>query len=156
MTTYFQTKEQYLTFRNNWANAVNSKKELTAAHHILYNILRGRSHDMGFTPITNGNKLRNGMLFNFGLYHGMVELERIYKYLTTGKGWGGLYADDFYIPFASSKEEFIALLKTVELPTVKPLESNWARGRTVAQKIIDGEVKPTSFVELNQLYEEAA
>jgi len=86
----FKTKEQYLTFRAVWASAVSDAKNqprpkpqykshryLNAAHHILYNVLRGRAFDRGFAPITNSNKLKNGTLINFGLYNGMYDLQNI-------------------------------------------------------------------------------
>ena len=65
-TNTFETKEQYLAFRAAWATAAQSK-ELTAEHHILFNILCGRPIDHGFTPITKPSKLQNGFRINHGL-----------------------------------------------------------------------------------------
>lgn len=104
MTTYFETKEHYQAFRNAWARAVNddrAKKQIIevphtdwrtgsktiikeksngwigARHHILFNILRGKQPDTGFTPTTNSNKLRNGAYFNYGYWAANYSLRNI-------------------------------------------------------------------------------
>ena len=84
---FFDTKEDYLNFKKQWASAVNdkrAKKELIkksythygnevdcsyqkkgwvqAVHHVIYNIVRDKPFDYGFTAITDKNKLQN----NFG------------------------------------------------------------------------------------------
>ena len=76
-TTFFNSKEEYLTFRKNWAVSVNSleaKKKLfegehgtrhvdgylSATQHFVYLFLCGKDVTIGFTPVTNKVKLDNG------------------------------------------------------------------------------------------------
>jgi hypothetical protein len=61
--TFFKTAEDYTTLKAHWSKLVNSprKKELGPEHHLLYSALLGRDWRKGFTPITNKNKLANGM-----------------------------------------------------------------------------------------------
>lgn len=73
---FFDTKEDYLKFKKQWASAVNdpkAKKELIRGsygayqkkgwikpvHHIIYNIVRNKPLDYGFTPITSEKKLQS-------------------------------------------------------------------------------------------------
>ena len=101
MKTHFENKEHYLNFRKAWAAAVTSplakptyktqtfkhwktgslttvvSKEhgwITLTHHMLYNILRNKPITMGFTAVTNKNKLAAGMDPNYSarLAHGLV------------------------------------------------------------------------------------
>lgn len=53
------TQHQFKNFRDAFkARATN--KSTSATDHILYNIVRGKSLDYGFTAITNSSKLKNG------------------------------------------------------------------------------------------------
>jgi hypothetical protein len=54
--SFFQSKEEYLAFKKQWAQL----KGKTGADHILYNVLRGLEPSRGFTPITKASKLSNG------------------------------------------------------------------------------------------------
>lgn len=99
-TYFFDNKEEYLTFKKQWSDAVNSdkakKQEYTdyngrkqkkpgwirAEHHIVYNILRDKPVGHGFTPITSEKKLANGMVpnqsflyakRNFEFYKSLIE-----------------------------------------------------------------------------------
>lgn len=71
----FETKEQYLAFRNAFALAVNDKRAkstrdklygskipgwIKPEYFILLNIIRGKNPDYGFTPLTNENKIKSG------------------------------------------------------------------------------------------------
>ncbi len=63
-TPFFESKDQYLTFRQAWkSNFKNSKPtcDLNGTHHLIYAALRGRDISKCFTPITTINKLHNGM-----------------------------------------------------------------------------------------------
>lgn len=92
--TFFNSKEDYLLFRSNFAAAVNHKNAkskltpcdewiretdtfsegtgqhrengwVTGAHFVFLNIVRGREMHKGFTPITNKTKLQNsGTIWN--------------------------------------------------------------------------------------------
>jgi hypothetical protein len=59
------TKEQFITFRDAF-KALARNKQITAAHIIAYNIVRGYPMDRGFTPITNQIKLNNGLFDTSG------------------------------------------------------------------------------------------
>lgn len=161
MTTYFETKDQYITFRTAWAKAAQAK-QLTAAHMVMFNILCGRPHDRGFTPITKTTKLLNGAYLNHGLYFAVDDLKRIVGYAKSVVGskeaklssWNQDRLEDFLKPFDGVIT--VELLASVEVPEVKPLESNWAKGLKVAQKIIASERKPISYADLEALYKEVA
>ncbi len=174
----FKTKEQYLTFRAAWASAVNDVKSqsflkpadeyisatgniskgtgvhrnkgwLTGAHHILYNILRGRSYDKGFTPITNANKLKHGMHINEGLYNAMYYLENVWTSATqivngnTLSDWRANELTKFIEPFGNTVT--IEMLADLDLPEVKALYSTFGKSKKVADKIITGDFKPKNF-----------
>lgn len=52
----FETKEQYLATKKEWAKTKNH----TAQQHAIYNVLRGYEPTRGFTPITKQSRLDNG------------------------------------------------------------------------------------------------
>ena len=54
---FILTKEQYQTMTTAWAD--HQFRHPTAAEHIIYNILRCKPLNRGFTPITNHNKIRS-------------------------------------------------------------------------------------------------
>ena len=73
-TRYFKDKQHYMNFRQAWSEAVNSENSkptkdpeygykspgwLTAAHMLLYALLRGQDIRKTFTPLTNENKLKD-------------------------------------------------------------------------------------------------
>lgn len=59
--TYFiEMKEQYLEILSCWRNYLLSGGKPTASHMMLYNILRSKSWDRGFSPTTKKIKLDNG------------------------------------------------------------------------------------------------
>lgn len=148
----FKTKEQYFSFRDAWASAVNDKdirSTLQAEHHILYNILRGKSFDCGFTPITNSNKLQNGAYINHGLYNAMRKINRlqnIAKKITYGEKITEYNANafaEFIAPFGNTVT--VDMFATIKLPEVKPIYSDYGSSKQVATQIVRGEFKPTSF-----------
>lgn len=61
MTYFIETKEQYLEIYKAWKEFVNNGGTVNSSHMMLYNILRSRPYDHGFTPITKPIKLQNGM-----------------------------------------------------------------------------------------------
>ena len=61
MTYFIETKEQYLAICIAWKKFVNEGGTVNGSHMLLYNILRSRPYDKGFTPITKPIKLQNGM-----------------------------------------------------------------------------------------------
>ena len=173
MTTYFETKEQYLTFRKAWAKASNDERckktlvrnewgayrqngWLTSSHYVLFNLLSRRPHDNGFTPVTRVSKLKNGTYLNYGLYVAVTELKRVVQYARkeTPAEWQQRAIERFLEPLKDVVS--IELLASIEVPEEKIMESNWARGKTVAELIINGKAKPTTYQDLWNLYEEVA
>jgi hypothetical protein len=59
------TKEQFITFRDAFKELARNK-QITAAHIVAYNLVRGYPMDRGFTPITNQIKLANGLFDTSG------------------------------------------------------------------------------------------
>lgn len=170
MTTYFETKEQYLTFRKAWAKAVNdprSKKEiiprtdnvesyvvkgwLTAAHHVLFNILSNRPHHSGFTPITKATKLRSGALINGGLYHAVWELKHAVDHAKRGNN---RMIESFLEPLKDVVS--MELLASIEVPEEKPLDGCWGKGRKVAEQIAESNQKHITYDDIWNMYEEVA
>jgi hypothetical protein len=159
MTTYFENKDQYIAFRNAWKQASHSAREkgwIQAAHHVLLNVLRGRSVDNGFTPITNKNKLANGAYINHGLYFAVSDLKRMIQSAQSDKlsDWQKSRLEDFLAPFNGTVT--VEMLAKVTLPNIQPLESNFGQGRKVAQKIMSGEAKPITYQDIQDLYEDVA
>lgn len=144
MTTnnIFKSKEHYQAFRKAWSDAVNSDDtDVTAAHFILYNILRGRSYDKGFTPVTRPTKLRNGFYINHGLYHAFQELKWRLKNESFLDVFGGTVDAD--------------MISKLELPECKPMYSNYGPYKQVAEYIIgrQGEADVhVSFEHVDNLY----
>ena len=185
MTTYFETKEQFLTFRKAWSDAVNhenNKKHvvdgpygrykesawLTGAHFMLYNILRGRSFDTGFTPITKRTKLENGAYLNHGLYNAAYHLGRVVNTAReqTNSGWfeklKRVVKGDQELNWRERElRDFLEPLKdvvTVEMlastgfTDISPIESNYGKGIKAKKAILAG-ANPKTFAELEELME---
>lgn len=137
---FFKDKEHYLNFRKAWAEAINSpmKHELTSTQHLLYAILRGKDIEKGFAPVTNVNKLLNGMLVNYGLWEAMrwlkEQCERAAK--PTISDWMNSSLKSFLEPFKGTidKKTLVKLLE--HLPEVKPIYSNYGLTRKIAESII--------------------
>lgn len=137
----FTCKEHYLAFRAAWAKAVNDKNvEVTGAHHMLYNILRGRAFDKGFTPITRTTKLQNGYRINHGLYIAANELRYPANLLSIFEG-------------TVTKE----MLDKLQMPEVKSMDSDYGPYRKVAAFIIDRnnhrDIKPQTFANIEAILE---
>lgn len=149
MTTHnsiFSSKEEYLAFKATWASVVNSSAEITAIHHVLYNLLRGFPHDRGFTPITNSNKLANGMLMNGALYYAIKRLQRWQE--------EGSFPEYFTRPFGETITKDMLIL--LDIPDVKPIDPNYGTGRGIAEDVISGEFKPTNFTQVYEALEKVA
>jgi hypothetical protein len=160
----FNTKEQYFSFRNAWKAAASQKNRksgwLQAEHHILFNIICGRSVDHGFTPITNKNKLKSGAYINHGLYFGMYHLMLMQdtakgivngSYDSSPNSWRSQRLVKFLEPFRHTVT--IELFASIELPNIEPLYSNFGKTKKIATKIIEGDFKPVDF---NQIYDALA
>jgi hypothetical protein len=67
--TFYKDSEGYAAMQANWSCLMRNpeqRKSLTAAHHLLYLILRGKNWQKAFTPMTNAVKIRNGGLSGSG------------------------------------------------------------------------------------------
>lgn len=58
--TYRYTKQLF--------QRMSTAKQAERIDHLIYNIIRGKDPQLGFTKITNVNKLNNGQLFDSGWY----------------------------------------------------------------------------------------
>ena len=140
----FKNELHYWAFRKTWCESVNAdqtksqlitqgtstyreKGWITSAHVVLFNILCDQPIDTGFTPITNKNKLLNGVYVNNGIYCATQELnsivQRARKYIENPEkfSWGKQQRDRFLAPLDQHPGHFnIKMLASVEVATVKP------------------------------------
>jgi len=65
--TFIFEKPQFQTAQANYKSYARARSN-SASDMILYNAIRGKALDHGFTPITNQNKLANGAQ-PMGSYH---------------------------------------------------------------------------------------
>lgn len=68
-TRFFRNAEDYnrlIALWSCWMRDAEMRSRLTAAHHLLYLILRGRNWHQAFAPVTNARKLENGGVYNWG------------------------------------------------------------------------------------------
>jgi len=203
----FVSKEHYIAFRKAWAAAVNSDKAkehtevrtstwkgsveeytvtvdgwLTSAHHVLYNILRGKPFHYGFTMISNANKLRNGTSPQLGLEQAVRELKHIQKLIKEEEEhtdpvknearkkrlsdlfrrkpevvdkpfYGTSIIDEFLAPFDGTIDR--AILKAVKVPTVKPMYVTYGKDKKVVDKMLADGKPVITYDELQALYEVA-
>lgn len=172
MTTIFNSKEQYIAFRNAWAQAVNDPRAkstvcgterfkgwVTGAHQMLYSILRNRPFDTGFTPITSRTKLVHGANINQGLYSAAHDLSNVVSWAQRvlddedKYGFGTKLVNTFLEPFNGTIT--VEMLVSIEVPDVKRMSSTYGAGRKVAQMIVAGR-KPTTFQMLDEMFKEVA
>ena len=135
----FTSKEHYLAFRAAWAKNVNdSSFQIDAAHHMMYNILRGRAFDKGFTPITRQTKLQNGYRINHGLYLAAQRLRYPSEWLSIFEG-------------TVSKE----MIADIQIPEVKPMDADYGPYKKVANHIMRCELddRPHNFDDIAEILE---
>ena len=185
--TLFENKEHYLAFRKAWSNAVNSEKAkphvdevdyshyghhekvkvrvdgwLTASHHILYNILRGRDYDRGFTLVTNRNKLMNGTSPNLGLVQAIAELKNVKNWIrhelaAQELGKECMWTEsinEFLAPFSETVTR--EMIFNLEIPECKQLYRDFGPGMKVIPLLISGEKKARTQADLLTLLSEVA
>jgi len=136
--TIFKHKEHYLAFRAAWAKSVNDKDvKITAAHHMVYNILRGKDFDTGFSPVIRTTKLQNGFYINQGVYQASREVN-----------WESLLK--VFDGTATSE-----MVHAAKMPECKPMWSNYGPYMKVAQHIIESnfDCKPHSFEDIQMILE---
>jgi len=92
-TQYFiESKEQYLAILSCWRNFLLSGGKPNASHMMLYNILRSKSWDKGFSSTTKEIKLANGHDKWFGLKQAAYRIKCASVY-------SGSYLKDLLEPF---------------------------------------------------------
>lgn len=111
---------------------------LTGAHHILYNIVRGREFDNGFTFVRKQSRLINGHYINDGIYsayhylklkinHAKRILDDRFEMAHNPeerKAQLIKYVEEFLEPFAGTiTMEQLASITDEQLPTIIPIES---------------------------------
>ena len=151
-TNTFETKDQYLAFRSAWAKAAQDKV-LTGAHHVLLNILRGHPVERGFTPITKTTKLQNGFRINHGLYFAAGELSSIVSGAASDSGYQKERAERFIAPFAGTLT--LEQLAEIKVPTIPSLTSDFGKGKKIAKRIIEENLKQITFADIDAMLEAA-
>jgi len=146
--SHFTSKEHYLSFRAAWAKAVNSEKAksylvdsqawydsniinrvrkpgwVQSEHHIIYNILRNRKPSLGFTNITNANKLNLSCKpINNGYYWAMwriTQIQNLIKSQLTGQNvsdFNQKQIEWLLAPFCGTVT--LEMIANIKIPTVK-------------------------------------
>jgi hypothetical protein len=60
MSYFIENKEDYLKIIESWKNYLKNGGKPTSSHMMLYNILRSKPFDRGFSPVTKQIKIDNG------------------------------------------------------------------------------------------------
>lgn len=73
---FFPSIDSYNALRQHWSSLMNSerRRDLTAAHHLLYLALIGRDWRKAFTCPTNPRKLANGAFTGWTFFRAMEQL----------------------------------------------------------------------------------
>ncbi len=95
MTYFIESKEQYLEIVKSWKAFANSNKTLYNSHMMLYNILRSKPCDKGFSPTTKAIKLASGHDKWFGLKQAAWKIRAASVY-------GGSYLRHLLEPFGET------------------------------------------------------
>ena len=205
--TNFKSKEHYLAFRKAWSTAVNSDKAkstvkhdsytvssgnstttfdyaervsgwMLGAHHVLYNMLRGRTFHRGFSVVSNKNKLLNGTSPVAGLYEAVRTLKHVQKMIRQeqeheakpetkrklldwnrkkkddGVFWGTSRIDEFLAPFDGTVDREMIL--ALDVPEVKMMYTSCGKDAKVVAAILKGEYSPKTYDDLMTVCEEVA
>ena len=69
----FPTPDSYNAFQRHWSSLIQSerKHDLSAAHHLLYQALRGKDWRIAFTCPSNPRKLANGAFAGWVLFRSL-------------------------------------------------------------------------------------
>ena len=148
-TNYYFDKEDYLKFKAAWAKAA-SNKNLTRAHMMLYNIIRGKDSLYGFNPYQRHSKLKGGVL-NVGAYLAYDDLTRIQTWATSKSKWSTKHVEAFLAPFAGTFT--IEDLINIKIPKVETFYSEFGIGRTLVDSIVSGEITVKTCIELREAAE---
>lgn len=146
MTNIFETKEQYLAFRNKWAELAQAKK-LTAADMMFYNIVRGKDLQHGFTPITRPSKFTGIGKFNNGAVNAYFHISHLWTSSDTNKKY-----------FLSRFDGTITVedINKITLEKVEPIYPDYGKGKLIAQKLREGATARNMDELMSLAIEEAA
>lgn len=133
-TKYFDTKDQHIVFRNVWAKAAQ-RKTLTASHYMLYNIIRGKDPQYGFTPFQRRSKFEGMGMFNRGAVEAYDFLRRIQEQYIGSKYWHE-WAEEFVAVFDGTFT--LDDMKEIEIPKVETLWVSYGKGMRIAEKMPEG------------------
>jgi hypothetical protein len=72
----FTSTESYAALRRHWSALMRSdlRRELSAAHHLVYLALLGKDWRRSFTPVANRRKLDNGAFHGWSLFRALWSL----------------------------------------------------------------------------------
>ena len=150
-TRYFDTKEQYLSFRQAWRTAANDKSvHLTAEHFMLYNIIRGKDPQSGFSPFQRMSKIIGMGRINLGVVMAAEGLTRL------NKTWFADRKKDFLAPFGNTftAEDFDNMVARGMIPDIPTITPTFGKGRQILQRIQSGDIAPKTCIELMAFYNE--
>lgn len=134
---------------------------VTAAHMMLYNALRGKDILTGFSPITNTKKLQNGAYINDGWYWAhRVLAKHIFdanRILTESSTRELINTTENVTEFLNIFEGTVSIqmLSEVKLPNCPAMYSNYGPYMKVAKHIIESndKCKPVTFDHIQQILE---
>jgi len=141
---FFATKEDYLAFRAAWAKA-SQQGRLFASHHLMYNLIRGKNPERGFTPITKFTKLTNGHTVNGALVDAAWSLRMSIQDAQNGKEPYWLSMFDGTLTMEQ--------LATLECPKIDKITPDFGRGKAVRDEIIKH--KTLTWDRINEIMEAA-
>lgn len=95
---FFDTKEAYLEFKAHWAKYAQGAKDkedvryLLPVHHLIYNMIRDKPMENGFTPITKKTKLENGFEPDGALNRAIYQWEQVMRHGENSWYWNPTFA----------------------------------------------------------------
>jgi len=154
ITRYFETKDQYLNFQQAWKNAINSGVHLTSAHFILYNLIRGKDPQTGFTPFQRMSKITGMGIINLGVYQAVRALISLRNPYNTNYMENQI--EVFLAPFAGTFTrddlEQLIIKNIAVLDSVQPITPTFGKGITLLRHLQNGDQKFNSCIELMDFY----
>lgn len=108
---FIASKEEFLFIQKAFKEKAHAK-QITAEDIILYNIIRGKTVDRGFTPITNAKKLEGGEQ----AYHGMRKLfesKNTLRWMIDGYSRGSA-PGSFAVTYGLTRETCVKILNVLK------------------------------------------
>lgn len=151
-TRVFYSKEKYLAFREKWRYAATNMG-MSAEQHMLYNIIRGRDPQYGFTPLQRHSNIKGQGTINTGAY----QTWQVLHFMKSSLGYKSTTywrerADRMVEPFGDTFtiEDF----RKMTIPEVPVVSVYYGKGMKVAERIFNGEIKTRTSAELMAYYNE--